>query len=406
MKGFAKRIKEMGGTVYIVGGYVRDSLRGKQPNDKDFVVTGITEDMLLTAYPKAEKVGKSFPVYLIKVDNELCEIALARTEEKTGTGYTGFTVRFDPGVTIEEDLTRRDTTMNSIALDILSGQLIDPFYGVHDIRTKTIRATSNHFKDDPVRALRAARQAAQFKFMISTETYMLMCDCKEELKNEPTERFVKELEKALRCDKPSLYFRALKQAGILDAVYPQIYDLIGQTQPPKYHPEGDAFEHSMLVLDEVAALTDRVEVRFAALVHDLGKGLTDKSELPHHKHHDDTGVTALASFDRCMTLPSTWLKCGRFAIENHMRAMNLVRCGKIVELLNQLSKNPIGIDGFTTILSVDSGSVPSYLADYDKLIKAIKSVSGSSAPAQLKGKQIGDWLFQEQIRAFRACYKK
>jgi tRNA nucleotidyltransferase (CCA-adding enzyme) len=400
---FAQTIRDLGGTAYLVGGYVRDVLNGRTPKDMDFVITGLTESSFLTSFPDAIKVGKSFPVFLLSIDGgRICEVSFARTEVKTGTGYTGFTSYFSPDVTIENDLYRRDTTMNSIAMEILTGNIIDPYQGRRDIADRIIKATSHHFQDDPVRALRAARQAAQFSFTIEPFTYQLMRECKAELLREPRERFMVELEKALTCEQPSVFFRSLQEADLLDVTYPQIHALIGQSQPWEYHPEGDAFEHSMLVLDKASKLTNRIEVRFAALVHDIGKGVTPESELPKHYNHDITGLFVLNHFNQYMTLPRLWLKCARFAIENHMRAMKLTRPGKIVELLNMLDKNPIGVNGFTVVLTADSEEVPWYISNFDQLIAAIRTVDGRQAPSHLKHKEIGNWVFQEQIRAFRA----
>lgn len=399
---FAKKVKELGGTAYLVGGYVRDTFLYRDSKDKDFVITGLTQEAFLSAFPMAEKVGKSFPVFLLKIGNGMCEVAFARTEVKTGKGYIGFTVFTSPDVSIENDLSRRDTTMNSIAVDILTGIVFDPFNGRADIANRIIRATSDHFTDDPIRALRAARQAAQFGFEIAETTYQYMTNCKEELAMEPGERFVDELKKALECKKPSIFFRCLQKAGLLEVAYPHIYALIGQTQPEEHHPEGDSFEHSMLVLDEVSKLTNRVEVRFAALVHDIGKGMTPKSELPRHFGHDVTGLSVLKHFNLCMRLPTLWIQCGNFAIKYHMRAMSSLRPGKIVQLLNSLSNHQIRLDGFSAILLVDSGSLPWYIKNFNEIISPIKAVSGHNAPSHLKGKEIGEWIFQKQIQVLKS----
>ncbi|MBQ3725501.1 MAG: CCA tRNA nucleotidyltransferase, partial [Selenomonadaceae bacterium] len=220
---FAKKIHEAGGAAYLVGGAVRDKFRGVEAHDKDYCVTGVDEKIFVAAFPKAAKFGKSFPVYAVEIDGKFCEVAFARTEKKIGTGYRGFEISFSPSVTIEQDLFRRDTTINAMAIELLSGKLVDPFGGREDVLNKKIRAVSKHFTDDPVRALRAARQAAQFNFEICAETIAAMKLCGEELAHEPTERIFDELETALKTDKPSIFFRSLERAELLEIIFPEIF---------------------------------------------------------------------------------------------------------------------------------------------------------------------------------------
>ena len=281
-KEFVRKINSIHGAAYVVGGWVRDYIRGVIPKDKDYVIAGVGEEDFTELFPQALKVGKSFPVYLLEINGESCEIAFARQERKTGVGYKGFAVLFDKSISIMDDLYRRDTTMNSIALDLQTLELIDPFQGKQHIAEQRILPTSHHFKDDPIRALRVARQAAQFNFSIDESAIALMKECREELMREPKERLFNELDKALQANKPSLFFLALREANLLDITYPQIHALIGQSQPAQYHPEGDAFNHTMDIVDRVSERNLRVEVRFAALAHDLGKGLTPQEELPTH----------------------------------------------------------------------------------------------------------------------------
>ena len=203
---FARKIHSLGGKAYLVGGAVRDKFRGVHAHDRDYCVTGVDKKIFAATFPNAAKFGKSFPVYSVEIDGKFCEVAFARTERKIGTGYRGFEILFTPNVTIEQDLFRRDTTINAMAIEILSGELVDPFGGREDVINKKIRAVSEHFIDDPVRALRAARQAAQFNFEIIAETVEAMKLCGEELSHEPTERIFDELETALKTDKPSIFF--------------------------------------------------------------------------------------------------------------------------------------------------------------------------------------------------------
>lgn len=203
---FVNIIKSLEGRVFLVGGAVRDIFLNKKPKDRDYVISGVLERDFIHAFPESEKVGNSFPVYLVDIDGEMSEIAFARKERKVGEGYHGFEVSFDPSITIEEDLYRRDTTMNSIALELPDYIIIDPFNGKKDIEDRIIRATSKYFLQDPVRALRAARQAAQHDFSIDKETYVMMFMCKNELANEPTERIMLELDKSFKAEKPSMFF--------------------------------------------------------------------------------------------------------------------------------------------------------------------------------------------------------
>lgn len=399
-KEFVRKINSIRGAAYVVGGWVRDWIRGITPKDKDYVITGVLEEDFKELFPQAIKVGKSFPVYLLEINGESCEIAFARQERKTGVGYKGFEVSFDKSIRITDDLYRRDTTMNSIAFDLQTLELIDPFQGKQHIAERKIFPTSHHFKDDPIRALRAARQAAQFNFSIDESTIALMKECRKELMNEPKERLFNELDKALQSNKPSLFFLALQQANLLDITYPQIHALIGQTQPVQYHPEGDAFNHTMDVIDRVSELNPRVEVRFAALAHDLGKGLTPKEKLPTHHLHDVLGLDAIKAFGQYIGLPNKWIACAEFTIQHHMRVNKLKQKGKIVDFILALYKNPIGNKGFSEIVLVDKGSTPDCLLNFEEYITAIKTVKGNDAPSELQGKEIGDWIRQQQIKAY------
>jgi len=399
-KEFVQKINSIHGTAYVVGGWVRDCIRGGIPKDKDYVIAGVLEDDFNELFPQAIKVGKSFPVYLLEINGESCEIAFARQERKIDVSHKGATVSFDESTSIIDDLYRRDTTMNSIAFDLQTLELIDPFQGKQHIIQRKILPTSHHFKDDPIRALRVARQSAQFDFSIDESTIILMKQCREELMREPKERLFNELDKALQSDKPSLFFLALQQANLLDITYPQIHALIGQTQPVVYHPEGDAFNHTMDVVDRVSELNPRIEVRFAALAHDLGKGLTPKEKLPTHHMHDVLGLDALKAFDQHITLPNKWLACAEFTIEHHMRVAQLKHRGKIVDFILALNKNPIGDKGFSDIVLVDKGSTPDFLRKFDEYINVIKQVKGNDAPSELQGKEIGAWIRQRQIKTY------
>lgn len=297
----ANKIKEHGGRLYLVGGAVRDELLGRTQRDEDYCVVGLTEEEFTSIFPKAIMRGKSFAVF----DLNKKEFALARTEKKTGTGHKEFEIQTGKEITIEEDLSRRDITINSMAKDVLTGKIIDPYGGKKDLKNKLIRATTKAFKEDPLRVYRVARLAAELEFSVDEETIKLMHSLKKELNTLSKERVFVEFRKALETDKPSMFFNVLKGANVLDVHFKEIYKLIGATQPTKYHPEGDAFNHTMQTVDNACTQTKNVEIRFAALVHDLGKGLTPKKMYPHHYAHDKLGpgpVRDLSTRLRCSKL--------------------------------------------------------------------------------------------------------
>lgn len=397
---FVRKINSIHGMAYVVGGWVRDTLRGVSPKDKDYVVTGISEKDFTGTFPNATKVGKAFPIYLLEINGQSCEVAFPRHDGEEGQTFS------DPNSSIIDDLYRRDTTINSMAINLQTLEVIDPFHGQDHLREKRIYPTSRHFVVDPIRALRVARQGAQLGFAIDDSTIASMNQCKEGLIHEPKERLFSELYKALGADQPSLFFEVLRQAHLLDLVFPQVHALIGQTQPVAYHPEGDAFNHTMKVLDRVAKVNHRVEVRFAALVHDLGKGLTAKENLPSHHLHDILGLDALQAFHQHMTLPNRWLACAEIIIEYHMRLTTLKQPGKIVDFILALEKNPLGAMGFSDIIFADKGIRLDCLVNFTVYMAGIKKVRGTDAPPGLQGKEIGEWIRQRQIREYYKIKKR
>ncbi len=399
---FAKKIAEIGGKAYLVGGAVRDKFRGVEAHDRDYCVTGVVEKDFAEKFPDAFKVGKSFPVYLVEIGGRKSEVAFARTEKKSGSGYRGFSVNFNSGVTIEQDLYRRDTTINAMAIEILRDEIIDPFGGRADVANKKIRATSEHFVDDPVRALRAARQSAQFDFEITDETLAAMNLCAFELAKEPGERIFAELENALKTKKPSIFFRNLERAGLLAVIFPEIENLRGKIQPVEFHPEGDAYEHTLNIVDEVSKINSKPEIRFAALAHDLGKGTTPAEMLPHHYEHDKRGLAVLAEMSERITLPGDWKKIAAFVIKEHMRAPILASAGKIVDLLIGIHKSKISVADFNDIIRADHNGLPSYLENAEKILAELLKVNGKNAPPELSGSEIGKWIRAERIRRFMA----
>ena len=278
IKEIAKKILQNGGRLYLVGGAVRDSLLNRAIYDEDYCVVGIDKDTFVKLFPKCYARGKSFEVF----DIEGKEFALARREKKIGKGHKEFEITTGKEITIEEDLKRRDLSINSIAKDVLTGKIIDPYGGVEDIKNKIIRATSKAFMEDPLRVYRTARFASELEFTVEENTIRMMDKLKNELETLSKERVFVEFRKALGTNKPSIFFNVLKEANVLDIHFKEIYDLIGSIQPIKYHPEGDSYNHTMLALDNAIQYTNDLLVRYSVLVHDLGKGLTPKEMYPHH----------------------------------------------------------------------------------------------------------------------------
>ena len=395
---FVKAVEGAGGTVYLVGGWVRDHLRGATPRDKDFVITGLEREAFAELFPAASLIGHAFPVYLVEIDGVRSEVSFARRERKSGHGYRGFAVDFGAEVTIEDDLFRRDTRINSMAYRLPAMELIDPYGGRGDLAHRLIRATSHHFSEDPVRALRAARQAAELGFVIDDGTRTLMADCAAELEEEPKERIVHELSRALAAPQPSLFFEALAHASLLESVFPEIFALKGKTQPPEYHPEGDAYCHTMQIVDVVARKTQTIEARFAALVHDIGKGKTPEEMLPHHYGHEQRGLLVLDAWNKRMTLPKAWLMAARFVIKEHMRAPLLKKTGKIADLLLAIEKSGLSFADFRRIICADHGTLPYYLVHGEDLLRKMLQVRGTEAPPELRGADVGKWLREERVR--------
>ena len=395
---FVKAVEGAGGTVYLVGGWVRDHLRGATPRDKDFVITGLEREAFAELFPAASLIGHTFPVYLVEIDGVRSEVSFARRERKSGHGYRGFAVDFGAEVTIEDDLFRRDTRINSMAYRLPAMELIDPYGGRSDLAHCVIRATSHHFSEDPVRALRAARQAAELGFVIEDGTRTLMADCAAELEEEPTERIVHELSRALAAPQPSLFFEALAHASLLESVFPEIFALKGKTQPPQYHPEGDAYCHTMQIVDVVARKTQTIEARFAALAHDIGKGQTPEEMLPHHYGHEQRGRLVLDAWNKRMTLPKSWLMAAHFVIKEHMRAPLLKKTGKIADLLLAVEKSGLSFADFRRIICADHGTLPYYLVHGEDLLRKMLQVRGTEAPPELRGADVGKWLREERAR--------
>jgi len=321
--------------TYLVGGAVRDGLLGRPFVERDYVVVGATpEEMVALGY---RPVGKDFPVFLHPQSGE--QYALARTERKTGPGYYGFATRFSPDVTLEEDLARRDLTVNAMAQDA-SGAVVDPYGGRRDLEARVLRHVSPAFVEDPLRVLRVARFAARFAplgFTIAPETQELMrrIVASGELAALVPERVWVETERALGEQMPVTYFEVLRDCGALAAVFPEIDALHGVPQPSKWHPEIDTGVHTMQVLEVAAELSADTTVRFAALVHDVGKGLTPREEWPRHIGHEEAGARLIEKMSERLRVPNEHRDLAVQAARHHARVHRAaeLRPGTILELL-------------------------------------------------------------------------
>jgi tRNA nucleotidyltransferase (CCA-adding enzyme) len=310
--------------VYLVGGAVRDQLLGLRSHDKDYVVVGASVSQMLALGYKS--VGKDFPVFLHPQTKE--EYALARTERKIGAGYTGFRIDASENVTLEEDLARRDLTINAMALST-KGNLIDPFNGKTDLANKTLRHTTNAFTEDPVRVLRLARFLARYgkQWCIHPDTKILVKQilAEGELDHLVAERVWKETEKALNENEPELYFEILNELGVLAALFPELFAMIGVPQSPQHHPEGDVFVHTMLVLSRAAELGFDLPTRFAALTHDFGKASSFRQRGTLHGH-EETGVPIVEVFCERLRIPNKLRELAILTCDHHLR------CHRLLEL--------------------------------------------------------------------------
>ncbi len=304
--------------TYLVGGAVRDQLLGLQVKDRDHVVVGATpEQMLQLGY---SQVGKDFPVFLHPHSQE--EYALARTERKQGTGYTGFSCDFSDDIRLEDDLLRRDLTVNAIARSE-NGELIDPYGGQRDLDAKLLRHVSPAFVEDPLRVLRVARFAARFHhlgFKVADETIELMREIAHsgELACLTPERIWRELEKALGSQSPQVFFAVLREADALAALIPELDDLFGVPASPKWHPEIDTGIHTLMVIEQSAKHGYSDLVRFAALCHDFGKALTPEEKLPSHPGHGPKGVKLIKAFCQRIKVPNEYRDLALLVAEHHI----------------------------------------------------------------------------------------
>ena len=329
--------------VYLVGGAVRDQLLGLPVKDRDWIVVGVVPATLLSL--GYQQVGKDFPVFLNPKTKE--EYALARTERKSSVGYTGFICDFSPTITLEQDLIRRDLTINAMAQSE-DGEIIDPYGGKQDLENRILRHISPAFSEDPLRVLRVARFAARYHslgFKIASETLSLMAELaqSEELQHLTAERVWLETEKGLNEKNPEIYFETLHKTGALKVLFPEIDALYGVPNPVKHHPEVDSFIHTMLVLKQAVNLTEnnpilnKSAVRFAAICHDLGKALTPQNILPHHYGHEQAGIKPTRTLCKRLKAPSYFQELAEMTCEfhTHIHKAFELRAETVITLFNR-----------------------------------------------------------------------
>lgn len=361
--GFAEIVAQNGGRVFRVGGCVRDSLMGRTPREVAFSIVGMVKKNFKTLFPEAEDAGKPFPVFHLVIDGVKREVAFARTEQKAGSGLKAFKVSAKPKITIEEDLFRRDTRVNSMAMDCLTGELIDPFQGREDIETKVLRANGQHFTDYPMNALRIAGQAACLGFKIETDTLQLVIRAGEGLAHEPVGRMAAELELVLsEAPEPGRFFRVLAKTGLLPIVFKELSQL-----------SREAFEKTMVGLDAVAQATTNPKVRFAALGAALNK----------------EGVGLWSSR---MKLPGSWLDAA-VTVSQTIHLLEAATPAKLVDTIYNLRRGSLTIEEFDLITKAAGLKIPQL-----GLLKEQMALPQEEAvPKHLKGREIGEWLREKHI---------
>lgn len=402
----AETIEQNGGNLYLVGGAIRDEIIGKKVYDKDYSVTGISKEKFLRLFPKAKILGKSFEVFEISH----MQFALARKETKKGKGHKEFEIETGKKITIEEDLARRDITINAIAKNVLTGEIIDPFNGRKDIENRKICKVSDAFSEDPLRVYRVARIAAQTEFEVEEETLKQMEELKEELLTLSKERIFVELKKALETKKPSIFFNVLRKANVLDVHFKEIYDLIGSEQPKEYHPEGDSYNHTMIVVDKSTELTEDTAIRFACLVHDLGKGVTPKEMYPHHHGHDEKGVKLVENLCGKINVPNLWKAYGKVAAKEHMKGGIFYKMtpAKKVQFIERVAKTKLGLDGLQIVVIADKCSTRNMkeedvsFAEIGK--KCIQEINGEEIKS--KYPNLEGEVFKEKLHEKRVSWMK
>jgi tRNA nucleotidyltransferase (CCA-adding enzyme) len=396
--------------TYLVGGAVRDELLDYPVHERDWVVVGATpQDMLDAGYTQ---VGKDFPVFLHPQTKE--EYALARTERKSGRGYTGFVVHADPEVSLEDDLRRRDLTVNAIARDA-NGELIDPYGGRGDLENRLLRHVSPAFAEDPLRVLRVARFAARFAhlgFSVAAETLELMRNivAQDELEFLPAERVWVEMERALGERDPQVFVQVLRDCGALAVLLPEVDALFGVPQKAEYHPEIDTGLHQLLVLKQAARLSGDSRVLFAALTHDLGKGVTPAHILPGHRGHESAGLPLVQAVCERLKVPNAHRQLALTVCEHHLNCHRVreLRGDTLLRLLEATGGLRDGerLEHFILACEADARGragfedKPYPQGDYLREALTIATAVSAKTVARpgLEGKAIGDAIRAERVR--------
>ncbi|PWQ92352.1 multifunctional CCA addition/repair protein [Leucothrix pacifica] len=404
--------------VYLVGGAVRDRLLGLSVKDRDWVVVGTSPKQMLAA--GYHSVGKDFPVFLHPDSHE--EYALARTERKTKAGYHGFEFDTAADVTLEQDLERRDLTINAIAEDT-DGSLVDPFNGQQDLQNRVLRHVSHAFAEDPVRILRIARFLARFHrlgFTIADETMTLMSDMVKagEVDALVPERVWQETAKALSEPNPEQFILALRECGALKILFPEIDRLFGVPQVKVYHPEVDTGIHVMMVLQQCCLMTDDPVTRFAALTHDLGKGITKADILPHHYGHEEDGVPLVTELCNRLKVPNEYRQLAELTCRYHThihRAFE-VKPKTLLKVLtvSDAYRRPERFKQFLQACKADSRGRPTFedraylQADfYEKLLEATKAIPVKPIVEKgFKGEQVKEELRRQRLRVIAQLRKE
>lgn len=403
--------------IYLVGGAVRDQLLKHPYDERDYVVVGATAEQLLEQGFQA--VGKDFPVFLHPITKD--EYALARTERKTGQGYHGFSCHFSPDVTLEDDLIRRDLTINAMAMAD-DGTIIDPYGGQHDLEHKILRHVSPAFAEDPLRVLRVARfsaRYAEYGFTVAPETLALMRQLAEsgELNHLTPERVWKETSRALMESHADVYFQTLRDCGALKILFPELDALFGVPQRPQYHPEIDCGIHTLMSLRQACRANYPLEVRFAVLLHDLGKALTPADVLPRHTLHEERGVPVVQAVCQRLKVPKALQELALVVCKEHLKChqiMNL-RAGTLWRLLRRLDvlRHPERVVYFVQTCECDArGRLgfeqrPYPQADYIlQAMEIVRKIKAHHLPEHIKGADIGEVLIQKRIEALSEFKKR
>ncbi|MBN7797797.1 multifunctional CCA addition/repair protein [Parahaliea mediterranea] len=404
--------------TYLVGGAVRDALLDYPVTERDWVVVGARPQELLDRGYR--QVGKDFPVFLHPDTGE--EYALARTERKQGHGYTGFALHCDPAVTLEEDLLRRDLTINAMARTT-DGEIIDPYGGQRDLEARVLRHVSPAFVEDPLRVLRVARFAARYAhlgFGVAPETMQLMAEIvrQGELAHLPAERVWVEMDRALGERSPRVFIATLRDCGALAALLPEVNALFGVPQTPEHHPEVDTGLHTLMVLEQAARLSADTAVRFAALVHDLGKGTTPTQELPRHIAHEHRGIPLVRAVCERLKTPNRHrdlaLRVCEFHLHSHRAAQ--LRGKTLLKLLRATGalRQPDDFEAFLLACEADArgrgGQEESPYPQADYLRRARSLAAGVSAETfrkqGIEGKALGEAIAAEQVRLLEALRRE